>query len=250
MITTSLVLSLLFTAAPPSERQCMNTWARAKAPKAAMTDGCIDLLLTIGYGAGWDHESLTLDPRLHGELAIEQSTEALDAVDAQLARVCAEPTPEKQAAAKRGGDDLDELWTWRCTRAREIIGQEKAAKMGISDSVDMPEPHELLKELLAGEALTWEALMPHGEGDVPCFSRVSLWKFRNAPYARHGFKFKTEDLNRFFYDARPEGLTDSAGEPIELLPLPRGTHAKVTLTPTDHKNVALVIKAQKACYKE
>lgn len=262
----ALVVSLVMSAPSPPpaiDRPCTTSWARAKAPAAPDTDRCLDFVLAASYGTLWDTESLSSDPAIRGLLTVEVPSEALTAMVKQIDKVCGgkdgelPPRPATQGAAARlgldGDEALDSLWSTRCERAREVAAGELAAKLGIGDDVNMPDTIGVYQDLFAGTALADDALLPHLDDDgkpLACYSRATLWKFRNAPYARHGKKFKSEDLNRFFFAKRKTAITNDMGERVKLLPLAEGTLEKVELTPADNKNVALVIKAQKACYGE
>lgn len=264
-----VLLTTLVVAFPrpniPIDRECVNAWAKAKSPAPELSDRCLDFILRAGYGEELDSSSLTLDPpRGGGVLTVEVPTASLEAMAAQVQKVCRtrgeddlvlRPRPATQALAARfelqGDEALDDLWNWRCTRAEEVMSYELAAKMAVTDSINMPDAVYNHRKLLTGAPLTEHDVLPHvddeGRPDF-CYSRATLWKFRNGPYARHGQRFKNEDLARFFYGKRKEPIVDEFGDRHKFLPLPEGTRDKVTLTPVDNANVALVIKAQKLCY--
>ncbi len=119
-----------------------------------------------------------------------------------------------------------------------------------------PELAPLLRALLSGTPLS-DSL---GIGDAPDatvdavlsrLSAMSLFRLRNAPYARHGRPFKSADLQSFFYDAAPPFLKarDSHGlderKRSGLFPQTvDAAYADTKLTPTDHANIATIRRAQ------
>ena len=89
-----------------------------------------------------------------------------------------------------------------------------------------------LEKLLTGKRIT--------ASDLAGVASVTLWKFRNAPYARHGRPFKTYDLAVLFYSARAE-KNDMRGEQT-LLPVKQNPAFKESmLDKIDKQNVATVM---------
>lgn len=93
-----------------------------------------------------------------------------------------------------------------------------------------------LAKLLAGKKITAKEL----DG----VSSVTLWKFRNAPYARHGRPFKSPDLATLFY--APRAAKDDVRGDQTLLPLAENPKFKESmLDKIDKANVATVMAAIK-----
>lgn len=224
LLALSVVVML---SAPPTQAHCVDAWPKAASPSKEVTQGCIDLLLKTAYGRKVDAEALSLDPGYGHPIELELTGEELKAIARHVAAVCP-------------GEGED----WRCTRASEYVEGMAARKMSLFESAVMDDFAGALKTVLSGEALSKSDLCP---AEPACYTPLTLWKLRNAAYARHGYKFEKEDLNRFFYDPRPDGIGQTSSEvPANLLPLPRGESKDVKLTPVDQKNVKLIQGLEKA----
>lgn len=213
-------------AAPPSEAQCIGAWPKTAKPSAAMTEGCIDVLLTHAYFGKPDAEALSLDPSPDSPLEVKLLTPELQAIKAHIA-----------ACAPKKGDEDD----WRCTRVHEFVDGMISRKNAVSDQGGLESLLSALNKVLKGEALTAEDLESEGYAR---FTPLGLWKLRNAAYARHGFAFKKADLNTFFYGERPMLEAMDADDYAGILPLSKGEKAKVDLTPVDGANVRLIAKME------
>jgi hypothetical protein len=79
----------------------------------------------------------------------------------------------------------------------------------------------VLDKLLTGKRITADELKG--------FASVTLWRLRNAPYARRGRPFKSPDLQKFFYDNLEKGLK------------PNPAFKDSMLDKIDEQNVAVVV---------
>ncbi len=220
---TSLFALLVALAAPTTTADCL-AWAKAPKAKPATTHACMGLLLTSAYSGPPTAEALTLDPDASTHWEPELMRTDLAQAKAHIEAACG------------GVDSPDTL----CGRAKELFDSMLSRRLSLHEDVDRGSFAPVLAKVLKGEALTAADLAP-GEGMH--WSMLTLWRLRNAAYARHGYTFKKADLNDFFYGPRTVTGTEKA-----LLPLPKGTQAKVTLTAVDGANVRL-IKAEEAKLK-
>ncbi len=206
-------LIILLLAAPPvTSKYCHQTWPQAAKPSAAQTDGCIRLFLADAYGKALDEEALSLDPSYGAAYEVKLSIDALTKMAAHAAKDCDATL---------------------CGRGQEYFEGMAARKLSLFENVNLGSIEPLLATVLAGQKLAPEALKVGPE--ALRWSPLTLWRLRNAAYARHGYLFKNPDLNAFFYGARKDS---------KLLPLPEGKTKKVTLTPIDGANVRLVKTAE------
>lgn len=219
----SALTVIVMLSAPPTQAQCVDAWPKSANPTKELTQGCIDLLLKTAYGPKVDAEALTLDPDYGHPIEVELSSAELGAIGKHIAAVCPK------------SDEED----WRCTRAAEYVGGMRERKTSLFENLAVGDFARSLQRVVDGEELDRDDLCP---GTETCWSALTLWKLRNAAYARHGYKFDKDDLNRFFYDPRPGGIGRTEHEDVRqnLLPLPRGLSKDVKLTPVDSKNVKLI----------
>jgi len=124
----------------------------------------------------------------------------------------------------------------RCDRSVQVAAWFRAAANTHFDLID-PVTHEsiepLLGRLLAGKAI--------GTQELVRVSGVTLWRLRNAPFARHGRPFKNDDLQQFFYGERKVAL------PSKLLPLaPNPGFTDSMLDAADKENLATIASEAKA----
>ena len=125
-----------------------------------------------------------------------------------------------------------------CGKKCDVVDDAKAwlvkaahSHFDLVDPVTNESIDALLDKTLAGKKLVM--------ADVEKLSSVSLWKLRNAPYARHGRTFKTVDLQTFFYGDR--GKDVAATKLLPLKPNPKFDESQ--LNKTDEDNVSVVIAA-------
>ena len=107
----------------------------------------------------------------------------------------------------------------------------KAARLhfDLVDPVTNESIEPQLDKALAGNKLV--------AAEVGKLASVSLWKLRNAPYARHGRPFKTADLQTFYYGDRGKDVAQT-----KLLPLkPNPKFTDALLDKTDDANVSVVM---------
>lgn len=203
-------------AAPALAEQCEEAWPKAEAGKAGAKDtwACMTYYLTLAYGSAPDAEMLTLDPGYGFPQEVKLSSAKLERMIGHVKAVC-----DPEAAPVES----------ECKRADELLRGIASRRQGLFEHTTMESIEGVLATVLKGEKLTREQL--HADDPEMSWSPLTLWKLRNAAYARHGYVFKTPDLNTFFYGPR-EGST--------LLPIKRGEGGEVELTENDRANVVLI----------
>lgn len=212
---------------PAVAKQCETVWPKAKTADKQQTWTCLTHFLTHAYGGPPTEESMTLDPGYGHPLEVELSTEDLDRMIAHVKAVC-----DPEAAPVES----------ECHRGHEYFTGMRGRRLGLFEDVAVGSIEAPLRKVLAGEALT-EADVFADNPDV-ALSPLSLWKLRNAAYARHGYAFKTPDLNAFFYGPRAAGETT-------LLPLKvKPEKKKAELSPTDAENVRLIKRLEAEAKKK
>lgn len=194
---------------------CEATWPALAPGKASTKDtwACVDYYLTLAYGRKPDAEMLSLDPGYGMPQEVKLPNSKLDNMVGHVAAAC-----DRNAAPVES----------ECNRGAELFEGIKRRRLALLDDTVMESFEPVLAAVLKGEKLTRAQLRADEEQK---WSPLTLWKLRNAAYARHGFKFKTPDLNTFFYGPR---------EDSKLLPIAKGDKAKVELTPDDVANVQLI----------
>ncbi len=219
----SLALCLLLTTAPPAAPSsasttalCERTWAAAAKPSLDETRTCVRHLLSIAYGTNHAPDALELDPPTGTAAALRFPAARLRAMATHVAALC-----------PGGCADLDKHR--EASRATEWLNGEADARFTLFDAQMMAPIDGLLADVLAGRAVKLE-----GE-----WSPLTLWKLRNAVFARHGKRFESPDLTRFFYG--PEAA------PAPGLPLKASAEAwsDKKLTAQDKKNIAALTAAEK-----
>lgn len=197
---------------------CETVWPRTAKADRHLTWRCLTHYLTYAYGQKPDAEALTLDPGYGHPSEVKLSLEDLDRMIASTKAAC-----DVDAAPVES----------ECARGHELLQGMRSRRLGLFENVAVGSIEAQLRKVLAGQELTEADLFVDDEGmDL---SPLSLWKLRNAAYARHGYQFKTADLNTFFYGPR-----EPVGEP-KLLPLEtKGTTKKVELSKADTANVRLI----------
>lgn len=222
VFTFALVAAL---AAPVTGQYCESAWPAAAKPTADQSKGCLAHFLRITYGPKYDKEALSLDPGYGHGIEVKLTTDQLKKMVAHAKTACA------------GGDHPTES---DCVRGLEFLEGMVDRRMSLFEDVNMGSFEPVLKKVLAGEKLERSDLVME---DGPSWSPLTLWRLRNAAYARHGYQFEKDDLNAFFYGPRDERHKTA------LLPLPKGTKKKVELTPIDGQNVRLIKDIEKGAKK-
>ncbi|MCB9524081.1 MAG: YARHG domain-containing protein [Myxococcales bacterium] len=205
-------------AAPnPSVAEC-HAWAKAEKVTQAQTNACLRRLLSDAYGGKMDGELLTLDPNPATKWEPDFLKEDLERALKHHKTVCYAPTTDPATL---------------CGRSEELFTRQIGRKMSLFEDVNVGSFEAVLGKIIAGQKLTKEDLTPSPDAG---FSALTLWKLRNAAYARHGYKFKKQDLNDFFYGPRTGDQKLDNG----MLPLTHELKANVTLTAEDGANVRLI----------
>ena len=194
-------------------------WAKAEKVTKARTNACLKRLLQDAYpGQKLDAEAMSLDP--WPATAWEPKLLKADLERALKHRAAACPPP---------ADDVANV----CDRSKELFEAQIGRKMSTYEDMNVGSFEAVLGKVIAGKKLTDADLTPTPDAG---FSALTLWKLRNAAYARHGYIFKTQDLNDFFYAPRTGGMKVEGG----MLPLTHERKKKVTLTAEDGANVRLI----------
>lgn len=203
-------------------RMCELPWAMATKPALEDTRACVGYVLDLAYGADRTAESLELDPPTGTSAALRFPAESLRNMARHVHALCPQP---------QGCVDLDQDPGAR--RAVEWLEAEAEARFSLFDAGPMASIEPALKVVLAGKPVT--------VGDE--WSVLSLWKLRNAVFARHGRPFDDPDLRRFFY-----GPQAAPGPGFPLKPA-EGRWSDARLTAQDKKNAALLLAAEKKLRK-
>jgi len=219
-------------AAPPAARPadvvpadlktyCEEQWHAADKPAPGDSLRCAAHWLRYGYREGYTEEDLMLDPTPGGPISVRFTSEQFLRMQAHV-----------RAAASTQCDDIDKEPI--ACRAIGYFSLESDCHLNLIDPWLLEEILPLLGKVLRGEELARRDLAPEDEGG-PRWSSVTLWRLRNAVFARHGRSFENPDLERFFYGAYPTKL---AGE---LLPRSKNPgYMDQLLTETDRNNIKLI----------
>lgn len=216
MIALILTTVLLAQAPPQSDAQyCEKTWADETNPSAKESLACAEHWVDIAYGGKATDEDIQLDPYVSTTIALRYTTHQLLRMEKHIRQAC------KKCQTDRPG------------RAAEFLQRCAVAKMELFDS-EIPDPagdlRPMLKIVLAGKKLTKDDITRNA---------VTLWKARNAVFARHGRPFKNPDLNGFFYEGKHGGESD-------FLPLKKNPkYNDAMLTKIDKANIALIRSLEK-----
>lgn len=187
---------------------CEKTWPNAAKPSAATTKRCIAHWSRYAYGtSNPDEEARSLDPTFGDAIEIRFTAAQFATMAAHTKHQC--PKAECCSLCYRIGHWLETTGTNR---------------FELTDYLALSSFEPLLKKVLAGEALTTKDLKTeHG----PPWSPLTLWRLKNAVFARHGRTFGNPDLGRFFYGGKL-GLRIDA------------SYADARMTDVDRANVALL----------
>ncbi len=194
---------------------CVARWHAVKRPPAPKTKVCARYVLMRAYERNDLEEAMDHDPPVTAGMLLRFGGAQLARMARHVRRLCG-----------KGGCDLERQRL--LSRAEELFIRAGSELLGTYDNVGGggvgPDIAPLLATIAKGERLSQDS--------VRGFSVIALWKLRNAPYARHGRRFKNKDLDRFFFDKRK-----SKG----VLPFRRNPAFKASmLTAADRANIKLV----------
>jgi hypothetical protein len=197
---------------------CERAWPKATSPSRRRTEQCVQYwLFTYEYSlkdarANLD-DSLSMDASGVGGKGVRSRD-----MERMLRHV------EKRY---RNHDEDD----WIAIRGLEFFRKSATNNIDIEDiNACRGDLSCILVDIFAGRSIA--------KHDFEGLSLVSLWKLRNAVYARHGRKFKHPDLNRLFY----QGKKRAGG----LLPRKINPRFKDSLlTATDRASVRVIRKLER-----
>lgn len=216
-LATTVAISVVGVT-PEGPLDCEKEWPRAESPARARSLACVRHVLSLAYGTSWTADDLDLDPPSGTAAALALSADTLTRMARHVRTLCPDGCHDVSAHPEP-------------TRAAEWLERELEARFSVTDHSMMRSIEPLLATILAGEALDPKALTDPNGGS---WSVLSVWKLRNAVFARHGRRFDNPDLHRFFYG--PDGAR-AAGLPARPSNEP---WSDARLTPIDKKNVALL----------
>ena len=200
---------------------CEKTWPRAAKSAARTTYICsVYWVFNYGYGQPPAKELLEFD------------------VNRAELKYCLKALTPDDLQRILGRIPLEEPEDWIRIRANEFFtncDNETTSLTGVGlDDLPYTDLRIFIATIFAEKELR--------EKDICFLSDVGLWKLRNAVYARHGYKFKNNHLNQFFYGPRkddPKAAT--AGLPATIKP----GFTKADLTAIDHANINLIHRLEK-----
>lgn len=232
--SAALLLTLTFTAQLGLQRRaaaepqpklrkhaayCLKRWHAAKRPPAAKTRICARYFLMRTYQRNDLPTAMDLDPPVAAGMLLRFGGAQLARMEAHVKRLCGKGGCDfaKQRLLSRAAELFD--------RARAELRSIREGGGGVGPSLAPP-----LARIAKGERLS--------KGSLGAFSVIALWKLRNAPFARHGRRFKNKDLDAFFFGERKG---QRAGEAKGVLPFRRNPAFKASmLTAADRANVKLI----------
>jgi formylglycine-generating enzyme required for sulfatase activity len=202
---------------------CPETWAYAPdAPAVEDTEACVRTYVESVYGRDLDPGSIEMDvPAGAGDL-MKLSREQLAHARDTLGAVCSGCTTDTC--------DHRDLYCLRFAAASRLFERELAARASTVDSSTGSDIAPLIASIAKGEALDNRRLQV--EAGRSKLSPLSLWRLRNAVFARHGRKFQNPELSDLFY-----GKGGCCKEQPDFSP---GKLSKV-----DHANVKLITDLEK-----
>ena len=202
--------------------------ASADKPSSKQTRRCARYWLRFAYGKNLDIDALDFDPVPGIPASMKMTVSQLVRMKQHVQKVCGRVTPDDDF----GACSFEKVPFLK--RAEELFWREIGERVGTMDSLVMESMEPALDKVLAGQLLTKEELfVPDEAGAKPeCrWGWVTLWKLRNAVFARHGRPFLSKDLQNFFY-------SQSKGKRAELKPVE--DFKNEMLSATDKKNVAAI----------
>jgi hypothetical protein len=221
LLTLTLTAQPLLAEPQPKLRKhaayCIKRWHAAKRPPAAKTRICARYFLMRTYERNDLDGAMDHDPPVTAGMLLRFSAAQLAHMEAHVKRLCG-----------KGGCDISKQRL--LSRAQELFIGAGAELWGTHDNVGGggvgPNIAPQLKRIAKGERLPKDS--------VSGLSVIALWKLRNAPYARHGRRFKNKDLDNFFFAKRK-------GKRASVLPFRRNPAFKPKmLTAADRANIKLL----------
>lgn len=207
---------LLLLSAPPADR-CEKAWAQAVAPPAAEARGCLRYVLTLAYGRAVTPDDLDLDPPRGTAEALRFGAARLRELAQQVRALCADGCTDVSKDPEPA-------------RAAEWLEAEAEARFTLFDADLMGSIEAPLAAVLAGRAITVES----------AWTPLTLWKLRNAVFARHGKRFESPDLTRFFYG--PDAVKVQGRPPLAVSAEP---WSDAKLDAVDKRTIAALVVAEK-----
>jgi len=185
----SAMLSMLFALLSVANG-CPEVWDYGlDAPAVVDTEACVRSQVESVYGRDLDPGTIGLDvPAGAGGLLKLSRTQVEHALDAVRA-VCSECSTD--------ACDFRDIYCLRFAAARRLFERELAARATPIDSNAGVDISPLIATIAKGEGLDNRQLKV--DAGKSRLSPLSLWRLRNAVFARHGRKFENSDLATFFY---------------------------------------------------
>lgn len=210
------------------KKTCETVWPKADEPSSKLTRKCARYWLRFAYGKHLDADALVFDPLPGIPASMKMTVAQLVRMKQHVQRVCGKVTPDHDFGV------CSFKKTPFLKRAEELFWREIQERVGTMDSFAMESIEPELDKIFAGQLLEKDDLFvpDQGRGKPEClWGWVTLWKLRNAVFARHGRPFVNEDLQSFFY-------RQSKGKRADLEPV-QGFKNEM-LSPTDRKNIAAI----------
>lgn len=208
---------------------CERTWPAAKKATRQLTEKCAGYWLRVhgGFNDGSDLNDADLGPYVEHAAVTRFSSAQLR----QMAR---------HVEAARGA--LSEGLYANAHRFFDVAARCHFSTLDLTASGAFADHRTIVARLET--VLDGKPLDPTGLRDL---SPMSLSKLRNAVYARHGRRFKSGDLNAFFYGEWKDGYKGvfaDGGRPRFLPRKQDPAFADSALTAVDHQNVAVIKKIE------
>jgi hypothetical protein len=163
---------LVVTGSIASADECTTDWAHAKQPSADYARRCVRWWADNHHTDQFAEEGIA--SVLNDEIITQISSDDFQAMADHTKAICPET----------GGHDYE----LPCM-TRLFFESAAEARTSLKDANDEP-LGDVVAKVFAGKRLTVD--------DIAFMSPTSLWKLRNAPYARHGMIFKTADLRTLY----------------------------------------------------
>ena len=228
-MVAALLLVLNFT------NGCPDTWAYQPEPPAVEeTEACVRYFVESVYGHTLDPGSIDMDvPAGAGEM-LKLARTQIDNAATAIGAVCSLCTTDTC--------DWRDTYCLRFAAANRLFKREAEARASLIDAGSGIDTAPLLATIVKGGALNKHQLLTTGRGHP--LSPLSLWRLRNAVYARHGRPFQNPDLPSLFYgkggcckeqpDFSPDKLTNADRANVKLI---------ASLEKTDKPDKKVVVRA-------